>query len=59
MRSFHASKSLKAQVTPLQHLIFLYFLQMTVREALGSAMADELERDSKVFIIGTIRHRTL
>jgi len=38
IRSFHASKSLKAK--------------MTVREALGSAMADELERDSKVFIIG-------
>lgn len=38
VRSFHASKSLKAQIS--------------VREALGSAMSDEMERDPDVFIMG-------
>jgi len=37
-RSFHASKSLK--------------VSMTVREALGSAMGEEIERDPNVFIMG-------
>jgi len=35
---FHTSKPLKAQ--------------LTVREALGSAMADEIERDPRVFLMG-------
>jgi Pyruvate/2-oxoglutarate dehydrogenase complex, dehydrogenase (E1) component, eukaryotic type, beta subunit len=27
-------------------------IQLTVREALGSAMADEIERDPRVFLMG-------
>jgi len=38
-RSFHASKSLKGH-------------QLTVREALGSAMLDEMERDENIFVMG-------
>jgi len=37
-RQFHATKSVKAQ--------------LSVRDALGSAMGDELERDENVFIMG-------